>query len=330
MTIIKNLWLGKLLERGIRPVTIALSVTLFMLLVHVTIGEIDNSDGWLWNALDAIYLGVFTWLVLFCAQKADQDLLDSPLQVSPELWNQRSLSSRDARIETLVAITIGLSIGGFSWFVETVDPNIAIHRLTGERAAIIIRWVIDSVLFIHLISMILRHRHWLQRFIKNHLRVDLLHVDDLSVLSSGFVTWIAVEAIIVGAYVLLLTFFRDANIYEFLRILAGLAIVGILAVLLFTPILNARRKIMQIKAEQRLIATNGLQGEKIKNGELAIASNSEHYTTTELLSYLRFIDSVWEWPVKRNLARLGFYALIPPMAWVLSALVEIGLDSQIK
>lgn len=148
---------------------IAMMVTIGMLLIHTTIGKLDNADGWLWNFTDSIYLGLFTWLLLFCATRSDDDLQKSSLPISDESWAQRGLSIRDARIETAFALLVGISIAGVAWFVETVDVDIYVDRTPGERAAIFIRWVLDSALFIHMISMILRHRRWLQRYISNNL-----------------------------------------------------------------------------------------------------------------------------------------------------------------
>ena len=309
---------------------IATMVTIFMLLIHATIGKLDNGDGWLWNLTDSIYLGLFTWLLLFCATRADEDLQTSSLLISDESWAQRSLSIRDARVETAIALFVGISIAGVAWFVETVDADIYVDRAIGERVAIFIRWVIDSSLFIHLISMILRHRHWLQGYINNDLKIDLLRVDELNVLSSGFVTWIAVEACVIGLYVLAFAFLKDPNPYELLRIFVGTGLIAIIVLLLFTPILQTRTKVITAKELERSIATQGLQGIKIKAGDLSITSEGEYYSPTELLSYLHYLDSIWNWPIRRNLAQLGFYALIPPVAWVLSALVEISLSVQLE
>ncbi len=330
MGILGNLWLGKLLARGLPRWLIAGSIGVGMILVHTLVGRLDNDDGWLWNVTDSIYLGLFAWLILYCASRSDQDLLDSSLSISEQTWAARSHSLRDARIETAVALFVGVLIAGFSWFIEIVDPDVAAIRSQGERVTLSVRWIIDSMLFYHLISMIIRERRWQMSFIDRELEIDLLHVDDLSVLSSGFVRWIAVEACVVSMYVVALVLLRDPNPYEFLRILAGAGLISILVILLFTPILKTRNKIIEAKERDRSIATLGLQGTPVNNGELAIVSNSDHYSTTELLSYLSYLDGLWEWPMHRKMARLVFYALIPPAVWVLSVLAEVMLELQLQ
>jgi hypothetical protein len=251
MSILSNLWLGELLKWGLPRWGIAAMVTLCLMLMHITIGKLDSPGDWLWHLTDSIYLGLFTWLLLFCATRTDDDLQASTLLISDKNWAQRGLSIKDARIETAFSLFVGSCIAGFAWFIEVVDADIFIDRAPGERAAIFIRWIFDSALFIHLISMVLRHRRWLQRYINNNLKINLLHIDELSVLSSGFITWIAVEACVIALYVLSFAFLKDPNPYELLRIFADTGIIAIIVLLLFTPILQTRAKVMKAITSMR-------------------------------------------------------------------------------
>ena len=328
MGILGNLWLGKLQARGVPSWGVGLSITLVMIIIHTQIGTIDTDFPLLWNVIDSIYLGVFAWLLLFCGNRADHDLKYSKLAISSDNWAERTLSKKNAWIETGFALFVGVSIAGVAWLVETVD--LQIERPIGTRLAISVRWVIDGALYIHLVSMVIRHRNWLNRYIDQKLKIDLLHIDDLSVLSSGFVTWVAVATTVVAMYLFSFVLIREPNAYELIRILAGAGIMLVIILFLFTPILRTRRKIITAKEKERNVATMGLQGTQVAAGQLTIATEQLHYTGTELLGYLAYLDSIWEWPVRRNIARLGFYALIPPVAWVLSALVEIALSGQLQ
>ena len=328
MGILGNLWLGKLQAKGVPSWGVGLAITLAMIAIHTQIGTIDTNFTLSWNVIDSIYLGVFAWLILFCGNRSDHDLKHSKLTISNDNWAERTLSKKNAWIETGFALFVGVAIAGVAWFVEAVD--LQIERPIGTRLAIGIRWVIDGALYIHLVSMVIRHRIWLNRYIDQKLKIDLLHIDDLSVLASGFVTWVAVATAVVAMYLFSFVLLREPNAYELIRILAGVGIMLAIILFLFTPILSARRKIIAAKEKERNIATMGLQGTRVAAGQLSIVTEQSHYSGAELLGYLAYLDSIWEWPLRRNIARLGFYALIPPVAWVLSALVEIAVSGQLQ
>jgi hypothetical protein len=157
-----------------------------------------------------------------------------------------------------------------------------------------------------------------------------LQIDRLSVLSNAFVMWLAVVACLIALPVTQFTLLRDANVYEMVRIFCALALGLLVAGLLFTPILKIRSRISNAQERERASATTGLRDEHLERGKLAIRCYGEHYSVTELLGYLRYLDAIWTWPIRRNLARISFYALIPPIAWVLSAIIEVSLGMQLQ
>ncbi|MFT7246496.1 MAG: hypothetical protein ACI82A_003872 [Candidatus Azotimanducaceae bacterium] len=329
MGIFGNLWFGALLARGISPHLLASSVILCMLTLHVASGNISAETGIWWHLLDSIYLGLTSWLLLYGGNRMDQDLRDSTLEISDVDWQLRAPSKFAARLETTLALTIGLSFASLSWIIMQADHE-SVNLSVFRRSVIFARWVIDGAVLFHLGIMILRHRRWLHRYIDSSLRIDLLQIDRLSVLSNGFVMWLAVVACLIALPVMQVTLLQGASAYELVRIFGPLSIGLLVAGLLFTPILKTRSRIIDAQERERTIATTGLHDERLECGKLAIRCDGAHYSVAELLSYLRFLDAIWTWPIRRNLARISFYALIPPIAWVLSAMVEISLNVQLQ
>ena len=47
------------------------------------------------------------------------------------------------------------------------------------------------------------------------------------------------------------------------------------------------------------------------------------------MMYEQYVKDIWEWPIQGYVQRLVFYVLLPPLAWVLAALVEQIVDSYV-
>ena len=51
------------------------------------------------------------------------------------------------------------------------------------------------------------------------------------------------------------------------------------------------------------------------------------FTAADLMYYEDRIRAVWEWPFEAHIRRLVIFGLLPPLTWVLAALVEIVFES---
>ena len=326
--IFEHLWFGALLRRVGAPLPIAGAVTGTLVLLHLLAGELTAFQlGW--HLFDSVYLGVTTWLLLYGGSRADADLRASSLAIDETRWRRRGPSRFAARLETAIAVSVGTALAGISAIVIATSPD-ALATGTGRRAVIALRWVVDGAVLVHLGAMILRHRRWLNAYVDESLQIDLLHVDRLSVLSNAFVMWLALLACVVAIPIVQFSLMKDANPYEQVRLFTAISLGFVIAGLLFTPILRTRARIIEERERERSVAIEGLRGDPVPVGALSFRGAGDRYTAAELLAYLQFLDGIWEWPIRRNLARIGSYALIPPLAWVLSGLVEIGLSGQLQ
>jgi hypothetical protein len=41
-----------------------------------------------------------------------------------------------------------------------------------------------------------------------------------------------------------------------------------------------------------------------------------------LLTYRMFLDSLWDWPIASHVQKLILYGLLPPLTWVVAAMIE--------
>ena len=55
----------------------------------------------------------------------------------------------------------------------------------------------------------------------------------------------------------------------------------------------------------------------------------KHFTPADLMFYEDRIKAIWEWPFEAHVRRLVIFGLLPPLTWVLAALVEIMFETML-
>ena len=141
-------------------------------------------------------------------------------------------------------------------------------------------------------------------------------------------------------YLLITVIFISANVIVF-RILSftnptfGLLAIQLplmFAMLAFAyyvakPIIILRSKIKQAKAHEIDVIRKALAGDRNKLQESQIAHVAAEFAAPDLMIYEQRIQSIWEWPIQGKVQRIALYVLLPPLAWVLAALVERVIDA---
>jgi hypothetical protein len=72
-----------------------------------------------------------------------------------------------------------------------------------------------------------------------------------------------------------------------------------------------------------------LRGRLVASGDLALPCQAETYSSGDLLAYLSYLDSSWDWPFRQRVGTIILYVLVPPIAWILSALVEMLVSASV-
>jgi hypothetical protein len=68
--------------------------------------------------------------------------------------------------------------------------------------------------------------------------------------------------------------------------------------------------------------TLALRGDDNAMSKLSIQGRGAPTTTVDLLMHQMFIESRWEWPIAAHVQKLVLFGLLPPLAWVLAAMIE--------
>jgi len=93
------------------------------------------------------------------------------------------------------------------------------------------------------------------------------------------------------------------------------------------PIVMLKNRIAEAKAREIEMIQQALSGQREALAHTQIAHVADEFAAPDLMFYEQQINAVWEWPVQGNVQRLTLYILLPPLVWVLAALVERVVDS---
>ncbi len=95
------------------------------------------------------------------------------------------------------------------------------------------------------------------------------------------------------------------------------------------PVVIIRDRIQLAKTKELANIQSAINGDRSKLVHTQISHIAEEFSAPDLMRYEEKIESLWEWPIQGNLQRLVLYVMLPPIAWVLAALVERLVDQLI-
>ena len=156
----------------------------------------------------------------------------------------------------------------------------------------------------------------------HHLNIDLLQLSRYPNIASPLVRFIVVVFLVL-TIVQVVVLFDPA--FSKVMLLATLALVGVSIppLLLYAfPVLVLRNRIKEEKERELGIVFQALEGddEAIKSGR--IRSRVIPPSIADLLTQRMFIESLWEWPIATHVQKLILFGLLPPLTWVIAAVIE--------
>jgi len=95
------------------------------------------------------------------------------------------------------------------------------------------------------------------------------------------------------------------------------------------PVVIIRDRIRIAKQKELENIQFAIDGDKSKLQDTQIAHIAKEFSAPDLMRYEEKIESLWEWPIQGNVQRLVLYVMLPPIAWVMAALVERLVDELI-
>jgi hypothetical protein len=160
----------------------------------------------------------------------------------------------------------------------------------------------------------------------NYIQIDLLNTGPLSVFALqplrvffGVMGTIAANVVILGS-----------NEISRTATPIGIPMISfmiILLILVSIPMIKIRNRLGQKKARESLLISQAIAGDRSVLSESRIGVSQQEFLLPDLLYYQDRIQAVWEWPLHAHVRRIAFYVILPPLAWVLAAIVESFVET---
>ena len=157
-----------------------------------------------------------------------------------------------------------------------------------------------------------------------HIKIDFLQLSDYAAIANPGVRLFLCMVPLLSAFPLVVMPYvaelPNTNHMRFSLVMLFVATVGLLPYAY--PVWTLRNRIKDKKLVEMDRITLALRGDDNAMSKLSIQGRGAPTTTVDLLMHQMFIESRWEWPIATHVQKLVLFGLLPPLAWVLAAMIE--------
>jgi len=227
-----------------------------------------------------------------------------------------------------IVTILELIVAAFCVYVNiSINDNIEWDYSTVLTVTLVIFYGIQWVMIILCIDIVLRQLIALMKMVKK-IRIDLLSADFYSNLANVMVRHVGL--CISGICIVSLSYitFTDGELTagEMMVLMMPWYLPGLFIISLYIIPYNLFRKRMRSAKAQELssvaAALNGNAGAL----EQTLLAGEEHPSKIDLLYYRDLIDAIKEWPFTDRIRALVLFGILPPLTWVIAALIEIFIE----
>ncbi len=216
---------------------------------------------------------------------------------------------------TLALLAITYALGHIIDFQRFgFEPRLRFFEILNEGSAMIIIWYvllpITSLTTSFTLLGFLKQAKVLSS-IATDIPIKLQKLDDYQLLANMFVR-IAISGLLIMSFSI--ASFEYADIGGNAVLLMLIVLLPLLAAFGW-PIWVIRNRVQEQKKQtiENII-------KEIENLDLSVSEDRGQHAY--LLTRQMFVESRWEWPISSHVQKLIIFGLIPPLTWVLAALVE--------
>jgi len=167
------------------------------------------------------------------------------------------------------------------------------------------------------------------KYVARQIRVDLLNADFYSVLANAMVR--SVGLCIAGVCIITLSYIAytaddELTTLEMMALLMPWYLSGLVVVSLYLLPFNEFRKRIRFLKHRELAAVNAaLHGDE-QALSISLLEGEPVPSKIDLLYYQERIRQIREWPFTDRIRALVLFGILPPLTWVIAALIEIFLE----
>jgi hypothetical protein len=157
-----------------------------------------------------------------------------------------------------------------------------------------------------------------------HIKIDFLQLSDYAAIANTGVRLFLCFIPLLSIFPLMMMNVDDPGEADLMMRVFLMIVLFAVAVLLpyVYPIWILRNRISDKKIAEMGQITLALRGDKEAVKTIYIHALDAPTTAADLLTHRMFLDSLWEWPIASHVQKLVLFGLLPPLAWVLAAMIE--------
>ncbi|MFT7043669.1 MAG: hypothetical protein ACJAW7_002431 [Candidatus Azotimanducaceae bacterium] len=160
-----------------------------------------------------------------------------------------------------------------------------------------------------------------------HIKIDFLQLNDYAAIANaGVRLFLAVIAWLSINTLMMLFVDEPTTTVSMMRLSLVFGFVAAVMLLPYIyPVWILRNRIKDKKIAEMAQNTRSLQslrGDDEVMSTISSQGRGASTTTADLLTYRMFLDSLWEWPIASHVQKLILFGLLPPLTWVVAAMIE--------
>jgi hypothetical protein len=278
--------------------------------------------------LTVTLMGLTLWLTILLSRTTEADLQLLPLTddvsraimklLRPRKKDMLVQISRNALFSFIFFLAIAASNAG-----PSISEAITATYASGQILTVFIYLIMPIAgLIFGVFAAFVNAQAYSLRYAARHIEVDLLQLDDYPVIANAAVRVALFGIAIVSIYPLMALY---GSSEEAGRVFWPMAILLLLLCILITasygsPIVILRNRIRDKKKLELDKVHRCLQGDNEVVSPLSIKCGDA--PTPDLLTQKMFLESRWEWPIASHVHKLILFGLLPPLTWVVAAMIE--------
>jgi hypothetical protein len=228
-------------------------------------------------------------------------------------------------------ISFAMAGNPFSWLSIASAENLremGIAVTICEALSMVSFWF-GGIVSIHFFAFCLRQVR-LFNDVARTVEINLLRIDTYQFFSLQFMRYLLLFATFSSLVILVIEFVATAEQAERLvtTVLAPLAIGATLFSYFFAaPIVLIRNRIRDARLRELVAVRAAIAGARDRLADTSIRNIAGDFSAPDLMLYEQKLEAMWDWPIQNNVQRLILYVALPPIAWIMAALVERMVDS---
>lgn len=196
--------------------------------------------------------------------------------------------------------------------------------------SIVFFFSVQWVLIVFSIDVVLRQLVCLVR-IADRIRIDLLNAEFYSTLANAMVRLVGLY--IFGLCILSLSYIAytegELGPGAMMLLMMPWYLPGLIIISLYIIPFSRFKARMRSKKVQELNSINAALSGNYKALENSLLLGEDHPSKIDLLIYRDRITAIKEWPFTDRIRALVLFGILPPLTWVIAALIEILIEGAI-